>query len=275
MISRKDNLLKRPYEEKRFENHRRKVRSALPAIDNRAPSSRYHVHVKLKKNLQERDRLDKIQKNNFYLLQKLRDIKKKCRVDHYWSTPLPYMVKNKVALFETTEAHIVDFDVRDENDNEMEEIERRLEELGIRKTKCDACNPQKSREQQVIEKRIPWEQQKEIEMKRERSKSLPFQKSHLSVIQESNEGKKNNRRIKSCLPVEFNDKKKIEKYEGNRKKQLSSTSPHRLVISRGCLKLSVDFPIDTLVTFQEGNQSKNITGALCHCKQTIPVTATV
>ncbi|KAL3281902.1 hypothetical protein HHI36_005107 [Cryptolaemus montrouzieri] len=276
MISRKDNILKRPYEERRFENHRRKVKSALPAIDNRPPDCRYHVRNKSKKQLHERDRMDKIQRHNFLLLQKLKDIKRKCRVDHYWSTPLPQMVKNKVALYETYIPNI-DFDIHDENDNEMEEIERRLEELGIRKAKCFSCSPQKLQEPEIPEERIPWEVKKDMIIKRERSKSLPARKSHLSlpVIRESNNErtKQTSRRVKSCVPRE--DRYKAFDGEGPKKKSLNSYSPHRIVLSRGCLKLSVNFPLDTLVTLEDGNQNKLITGGLCNCKNSIAISGAV
>lgn len=73
------------------------VKSALPAIDNRPPKSRLHVRFKSKKYIREKDEMDRVQKNNFLLLQKLKDIRKKCRVDHYWRSSLPQSVLYKTA----------------------------------------------------------------------------------------------------------------------------------------------------------------------------------
>ncbi|KAI5636050.1 hypothetical protein NE865_11251 [Phthorimaea operculella] len=79
------------------------VRSALPAIDDRAPAERPHVTTKLKKCQRESDRKDKIQKDNFSLLQRLNAIMKVNRLDNHWVRPLPNF-KHKVGLFYDVES---------------------------------------------------------------------------------------------------------------------------------------------------------------------------
>ncbi|XP_044750796.1 uncharacterized protein LOC123311085 [Coccinella septempunctata] len=269
MISRKDKILNKPYEDRKFENHRRKVRSALPAIDNRPPNSGQHVRFKSKKYLMEKDQKERIQKHNFLLLHKLNEIRKKCRVDHYWSSPLPQMVKNKVALYDICPPDIIDYDVNDENDEEMEEIERRLKELGIRKANCNACSPQTIKERKVTEERVPWDEENEIMLKRERSKSLPTQKINLSNVRrprDKNTSKSSPRRVKSCVSKSF-DEKREGKVQLREKSSIPST-PQKLVLTRGSLKLFVNFPVDTLVTFQDGNHNKLISGGYCQCRKT-------
>ncbi|CAH0405045.1 unnamed protein product [Chilo suppressalis] len=76
MLSRRDKLLIQPWDDRRFKDHRSKVRSALPAIDDRAPTARPHVAVKLKKFQRELDRKRKIQADNYSLLQRLNAIMK-------------------------------------------------------------------------------------------------------------------------------------------------------------------------------------------------------
>lgn len=66
-----------------------KVRSALPAIDDRAPAARPHVALKLKKHQRELDRKQKIQNDNFSMLQRLNAIMKVNRLDNHWAKPLP------------------------------------------------------------------------------------------------------------------------------------------------------------------------------------------
>ncbi|XP_049871613.1 uncharacterized protein LOC126370650 [Pectinophora gossypiella] len=103
MLSRRDKLLIQPWEDRRFRDHRSKVRSALPAIDDRPPPARPHVAVKLKKCQRELDRKTKIQQDNFSLLQRLNAIMKVNRLDNYWPRPLPNF-QQKVGVFYDAES---------------------------------------------------------------------------------------------------------------------------------------------------------------------------
>ncbi|XP_063376699.1 uncharacterized protein LOC134664059 [Cydia fagiglandana] len=98
MLSRRDKLYVQPWEERRFQDHRSKVRSALPAIDDRPPPPRAHVAVKLKKYQREADRARKIEQDNYSLLQRLSSIMKTKRLDNCWETPLPNF-RHKVGKF--------------------------------------------------------------------------------------------------------------------------------------------------------------------------------
>ncbi|KAJ0182170.1 hypothetical protein K1T71_002892 [Dendrolimus kikuchii] len=103
MLSRRDKLLLQPWENRRFKDHRSKVKSALPAIDDRAPPARPHVALKLKKCQRELDRKIKIQSDNFSLLQRLSAIMKVNRLDNHWPKPLPNF-QHKVGLYYDAEA---------------------------------------------------------------------------------------------------------------------------------------------------------------------------
>ncbi|CAH2243190.1 jg3980 [Pararge aegeria aegeria] len=74
------------------------VHSALPAIDARSPAARPHVALKLKKCQRELDRKNKIQSDNFSLLQRLGAIMRVNRLDNHWEKPLPNFHK-KVGQF--------------------------------------------------------------------------------------------------------------------------------------------------------------------------------
>ncbi|KAI8428373.1 hypothetical protein MSG28_002558 [Choristoneura fumiferana] len=89
MLSRRDKLLIQPWEERRFQDHRAKVECALPAIDARAPASRAHVAVKLKKWQREAERRRRVAEDNYSLLQRLQAIMRGKRLDNCWDTPLP------------------------------------------------------------------------------------------------------------------------------------------------------------------------------------------
>ncbi|XP_026314561.1 uncharacterized protein LOC113226211 [Hyposmocoma kahamanoa] len=103
MLSRRDKLLIQPWEDRRFKDHRSKVRSALPAIDDKPPPARPHVVLKLKKQQRESERKNKIQNDNFSLLQRLSGIMKLNRLDNHWVRPLPNF-HHKVGLFYDVES---------------------------------------------------------------------------------------------------------------------------------------------------------------------------
>lgn len=89
MLSRRDKLLVQPWEDRRFKDHRLKVKLAQPAIDDRSPPPRPHVAMKLKKCQRELDRKAKIESDNFNLLQRLGAIMRVNRLDNHWTKPLP------------------------------------------------------------------------------------------------------------------------------------------------------------------------------------------
>ncbi|XP_013186995.2 uncharacterized protein LOC106132187 [Amyelois transitella] len=136
MLSRRDKLLLQPWEERRFKDHRLKVKSALPAIDDRAPASRPHVVVKLKKCQRELDRKNKIQSDNFNLLQRLRAIMKVNRLDNHWAKPLPNF-QNKVGVF----FDVASLSARLTARSEMEESS----ESSYDNVKCYACELNKKK----------------------------------------------------------------------------------------------------------------------------------
>ncbi|CAH2004355.1 unnamed protein product [Acanthoscelides obtectus] len=136
MISRKDNLLVRPWEERKYLHHRQKVKSALPAIDNRPPPFRAHVAIKWKKHQKEIERCSQIERENFILWQKMNDLAKTSRIDNVWKTPQPNFL-NRVAMYELIDDHIPDIEELLKLDLEETDDE---EPARSRKSSCYACN---------------------------------------------------------------------------------------------------------------------------------------
>lgn len=89
MLTKKENLLIRPWLVQRFNSHREKVKSAGPAIDFRAPKIRPHVTLKHKKKQKELERKKEIEQENLRLVQKLSVIMNTLRLDNYWKDPRP------------------------------------------------------------------------------------------------------------------------------------------------------------------------------------------
>lgn len=89
MISRRDKLLKHPWEQLRYEHHREKIRSAKAAIDRSPPTFYPHVVQKAKKQQSEKERIIQVENENVRLLQRLADIMRTKRMPDFWREPRP------------------------------------------------------------------------------------------------------------------------------------------------------------------------------------------
>ncbi|EAT36244.1 AAEL011661-PA [Aedes aegypti] len=89
MLTKKEKLLIRPWQMQRYYNHRIKVETAVPAIDFHPPPARAHITQKLKKLQKERERTEKIERDNIRLLQRLGAIMSKKRLDNIWTHARP------------------------------------------------------------------------------------------------------------------------------------------------------------------------------------------
>lgn len=116
----------------------------------------------------------------------------------------------------------------------------------------------------VSEERIPWEEEKETILRRERSKSLPTQKINLPELKKLAFEKSTGARAKSSGARGMEE---IKTVESKPRKNSITSSPQKLILTRGSLKLSVNFPVDTHVTFQSGKHNKLISGVFCQCKR--------
>ncbi|KAG8305498.1 hypothetical protein J6590_068890 [Homalodisca vitripennis] len=146
MLTRRENLLIRPWQERRYINHRNKVESALPAIDVRPPAQRQHVACKLKKQQKEAERCERIHQDNFTLLQHLSSIMKTNRLDNYWVEAPPNFL-HRVGIYHMREYKEPDLSTLDFSQN-----------LHSRKERCLGCNPSlMPNKVRIPEERVPWE----------------------------------------------------------------------------------------------------------------------
>ncbi|XP_031556650.1 uncharacterized protein CFAP97D1-like [Actinia tenebrosa] len=78
-----NKLLKQRWDNSSYDTHRRKVKSAVAVIDNKAPKTYMHLHLKLKKIQVEEETNATIQRDNRILLEKMSYIMRtKGRVDN-------------------------------------------------------------------------------------------------------------------------------------------------------------------------------------------------
>jgi hypothetical protein len=105
MLTRRENLLIRPWQQRRYNNHKDKVkfhfifnifaniktqlRAATAVIDSGPPKERGHVTMKLKKMQFEEERIEKIELDNVRLLQRMASIMRTSRLDNKWITEPP------------------------------------------------------------------------------------------------------------------------------------------------------------------------------------------
>ncbi|XP_076267424.1 uncharacterized protein LOC143200705 [Rhynchophorus ferrugineus] len=251
MISSKDKLLVLPWQQRKYEHHRRKISTAVPVVDNKCPPQHSHVRVKLKKKQKEQERSRKIEHENLILLQRLNHIMSTHWLDNYLS-PQPNFL-NRVKLYDN---EMEDIDIERLARSIDLDIETEQTEGSSRKLRCIACSPIKYEPIELIEERMPWEP---IKKPMYRSRSVPprFSRSQMPTKLKSAPARADPVINKS--KTEQNVKKIVQI-----KKEASSKSfqnPHRISLSRGSLKLSLNFPIDTLVKLNE----KLILNNVCHC----------
>ncbi|CAG9862710.1 unnamed protein product [Phyllotreta striolata] len=261
MISKKEYLLVRPWQQRKFIQHRKKVLTALPAIDNNPPPFRAHVNIKLKKQQKEKDRCRRIEHDNYLLLQRLNYVMNTSRVDNTWRSPQPNFL-NRVGLYETYDPQIEELIALDLSDDSEDE----KEVARCRKSKCYACAPEKNPVEppKIPEERIPWEPERKP-VHKPRSKSVPSRKPEpLPAIQEQVVTTIS----KPSSSKTLNRPKMVEPSKGmiHVKPDFSANEPQSIVFNRGCLELSVNFPSDTTVKFKEGKIQKFLLRGLCHCR---------
>ncbi|XP_061171167.1 sperm axonemal maintenance protein CFAP97D1-like [Saccostrea echinata] len=66
-----NKLLQKRWDTTYYDEHRRKVRTAAPMVDTKAPPTYMHLHLKLKKLQLEEERLATIERDNRILLEKM------------------------------------------------------------------------------------------------------------------------------------------------------------------------------------------------------------
>lgn len=247
MFSLREKLLVLPWQQRKYDNHRRKVHSALPAIDNRQPLSRAHVALKLKKKQKEEERVSKIERENLILLKRLRHIMKTNKIDNHRDTEPSPKFSSQTQRSQTC-AKV--------SSEEREGISL----LRLRESKCLACNPRKTSAvvTSVCEERVPWEPAPPSVGLRSRSVPIP---PKLEVVPEKLE----KRAVVVRPKTEVRTRSSVIR-TNNKLAADCNRLPQKIILTRGSLKLSVDFPSDTNVKLQQGALERVIMSGRCYCQ---------
>ncbi|XP_037793851.1 uncharacterized protein CFAP97D2-like [Penaeus monodon] len=87
MLTRREVVIEKPFQDRRYNDHRRKVQSALPRIDAGPPREYPHLILKLKKLRLEKDRQGKICEDNIKLVHRMAIIMRTKRLDNINTAP--------------------------------------------------------------------------------------------------------------------------------------------------------------------------------------------
>ncbi|RZF41116.1 hypothetical protein LSTR_LSTR002748 [Laodelphax striatellus] len=277
MLSRRENLLIRPWQERRYVNHRKKVDGALPAIDVSPPTQRAHVTCKLKKLQKEAERCSRIEKDNFTLLQHLSSIMHTSRVDNMWIEAPPNF-SNKVGIYAT-------------HSNRLQKVSptNKLNPACSRKERCYGCSPQRIPKQiKIPEERIPWEPPRQrVSVKQSDTKEDQVITKNLSrcavdipefrgkkwspppsETSANSSMKKSNSNSVSSRSTNRESRPKSKKFT---EKSLPNIETQSIVLSRGALHLAVNFPTHTTVVLKDGSREKVLQSEYCHCAAIRPM----
>jgi len=242
MISRRENLLVRPWQLRRFSYHRKKVLSAHPAIDSAPPPFREHVSNKLKKTQVDSERRAKIVEDNFTLLQHLMKIRSTSRVDHFWTTPPPNFL-SKVGIYGSRSPKI-----------EKTEVERKPVFLKTRKDKCPGCSPHLNPiKENLTAERLPYDPPKK-QMSTRLETINPKESTYKSYTDED---------IPNFRGQQFGTPRPKKSASNRKQKSLPSVgSPSNIVLAKGGLTVSVKFPLQEDID-NDGAELKLIEREFC------------
>ncbi|PSN54792.1 hypothetical protein C0J52_01983 [Blattella germanica] len=227
MLTRREKLLIRPWQQRRYNHHRRKVRvqSALPAIDVGPPAQHGHVCCKLKKQQSEQERTARIERDNCRLLQRMGTIMRTNRLDNHWDSPPPSFLHRVGIYYEPP--------LYKSQSSEVESSESIPEQPSSRKTRCLACNPQQIKTMKSIpDERIPWI----------KSPSSVTSTATTRTTQTSASSSDHSSRLRRAR------------------------APRHISLAHGDLHLDVSFPADSTVELEDGLFKRVLQREFCECK---------
>ncbi|XP_053696755.1 uncharacterized protein LOC128744037 [Sabethes cyaneus] len=164
MLTKKEKLLIRPWQMQRYYNHRVKVETAAPAIDFHPPAERAHITQKLKKLQKERERTEKIERDNIRLLQRLGAIMSKKRLDNIWTHARPNFLSREYIYPirpKTTGAELDHNRRRSLSSRSLDDLGDSTESANNRPIRCSACTRRAYKPNKVVpEERMPWAPQR-------------------------------------------------------------------------------------------------------------------
>ncbi|XP_023703100.1 uncharacterized protein LOC111862152 [Cryptotermes secundus] len=227
MLTRREKLLTLPWQQRRYDHHRHKVQSALPAIDVGPPSTRGHVCCKLKKQQNEQERITQIELNNCRLLQRMGTIMKTNRLDNHWVNPPPSFMQREGIYYFPAQCGYAS--------QQASPPATSPDDLSNMKRRCLACNQQKNESTKPVPKyTAPTAHQRRASHMRRNCNTAT--------------------QAKTCGMT------------WKRNQQAGDISPRRITFTRRGLQLAVSFPADTTIRLEDGQLDHLLQREYCGCK---------
>ncbi|CAB3365373.1 Hypothetical predicted protein [Cloeon dipterum] len=241
MLTRRENLLIRPWQQRRFNSHKEKVKSAKAVIDSGPPKERGHVTLKLKKLQFEEERTEKIEKDNIRLLQRMAAIMSTSRLDNRWLTDPPGGFLGRIGIYGPVLGH-----------RRLSDECLKFPDIHERKSECTACR--------IKEMQKEYEQLKsKKEFLKKGQSTICFKESETAAVVKRERPKSaKGKTRKSAHPSKYKTKPVV---------RLRPLSGNKVVFTRGPLEVSVSYPNNTQVVLKRiGDAPKIIDSEFCECK---------
>ncbi|XP_060856784.1 uncharacterized protein LOC132934494 [Metopolophium dirhodum] len=135
MLTRKEELFVKPFQQRLYHQHKVKLKSATARVDTTPPQEWQHIVLKTKKYQKERERCTQILLNNGILWRHLSEIMSTRRVDNRWDYEQPKFF-HRVNLF-TKSNNKLTVDIEESSESGKIQTE-------VKNERCIACNPKLS-----------------------------------------------------------------------------------------------------------------------------------
>ncbi|XP_069949322.1 serine/arginine repetitive matrix protein 1 isoform X2 [Cherax quadricarinatus] len=128
MLTRRQVIIEKPFRDRRYRDHRHKVRSAVPRIDAGPPREYPHLVVKLKKLRLERDRQGKICEDNIKLVHRMAIIMRTKRLDNINMAPRgPFEPRSRTSSRKPPVSSSREQDTWDQGESFLEQVTSEVE----------------------------------------------------------------------------------------------------------------------------------------------------
>ncbi|XP_050427373.1 uncharacterized protein LOC126837496 [Adelges cooleyi] len=260
MLSRKEELFVKPFQQRLYHQHKSKLKSATARVDNTPPQEWSHIVRKKKKFQKEKERCTQILINNSILWQHLNNIMSTSRVDNRWDGEQPKYC-HRVKLFINRSDKLT---VRVEDQTSADAFP-----LEGKKKKCSACNPYfLPCKTEVPEERIPWEPAKKKLSKKLQSLSIqnePATANKQNVLSDLPKPK-----TKRAVDTKLQQDRRIN-YVKNNLTVETDNYVNYIEIEEGTLDVVIKYPSSSKVTVNDGIKKRilppNDTNNSCQCKR--------
>ncbi|KAL5238160.1 hypothetical protein ACI65C_005570 [Semiaphis heraclei] len=253
MLTRKEELFVKPFQQRLYHQHKVKLKSATARVDTTPPQEWQHIVLKSKKYQTERERCTQILLNNGILWRHLNEIMSTRRVDNRWDHEQPKFF-HRVSLF-TKSNNKLTVDIEESSESGKVQTE-------VKNERCIACNPNLSiSKTNIPEERIPWDPPKKKLSKKLRSLSIHNDGGVKNTKHQVKNKSRESQKKSIVLPKNSENKLNIN----NNIMIETNNYLNYIEINEGSLDLVIKFPFGSKVSMVEGKTKRVLQPNNCQC----------